>query len=217
MVAPNSMPEPSSCHYLPPQEDSLSFFPNLPALVGRGNYAIDHLNIKSTSDECHKYPDSHPVLTPGIFTIYCQHGICYGFQVMDSHESPCYPFKIFRSRFTSAPKLIIYDNACKLHQYCLNREPAFFSHTQFSVDRFHWKGHVGCSSGYNLNLYKSALTNTINSQVNEQANAGLQHIKSQLAYMSHENFIHTVSLFLAIKNQDVTKKLGIPKDDHLST
>ena len=70
-------------------------------------------------------------------------------------------------------------------------------------------------SGYNLNLYKSALTNTINSQVNEQANAGLQRIKNQLAYMSHENFMHTVSLFLAIKNQDVTKKLGIPKDDYL--
>ena len=131
---------------------------------------------------------------------------------MDSHESPRYPFTIFRSRFTSAPKVIIYDNACKLHQYCLNREPAFFSRTQFSVDRFHWKGHVGCSSGYNLNLYKSSLTNTINSQVNEQANGGLQRIKSQLAYMSHENFMHTVSLFLALKSQDVTKKLGIPKD-----
>ena len=27
----------------------------------------------------------------------------------------------------------LYDNACKLHQYCLNQEPAFFSHTQFAV------------------------------------------------------------------------------------
>ena len=80
------------------------------------------------------------------------------------------------------------------------------------MDRFHWKGHVGCSSGYNLAIYKSALTNTINSQVNEQANAGLQHMKSQVAYMSYANFMHTVSLFLAIKNLDVTMKL----DDHLS-
>ena len=32
---------------------------------------------KSNVDECRKYPESHPVLTPGIFTIYCQHGICY--------------------------------------------------------------------------------------------------------------------------------------------
>jgi len=72
------------------------------------------------------------------------------------------------------------------------------------VDRFNWKEHVGCSSGYNLAIYKSGLTNTINSQVNEQA-------KSQVAYMSHANFIHTVSLFLAVKSLDVTKKL---QDDH---
>ena len=57
------------------------------------------------------------------------------------------------------------------------------------------------SKWYNLNLYKSALTNAINSQVNKQANAGLQHIKSQLANMSPENFMHTVSLFLAIKTK----------------
>ena len=79
------------------------------------------------------------------------------------------------------------------------------------MDRFHWKGHVGCSSGYNLAIYKSALTNTINSQSNKQANAGLQYTKSQVAYLSHANFMHTVSLFLAIKNLDVTKKL---QDDH---
>ena len=134
MIAPNSMPQPSSSHYLPPQEDSLNFFPNLLALVGKGNYATDHCTAKCTSDECHKYPGFHPVLTPGIFTVYCPHGICYGFQVMDSHESPRYSFKIFHSRFQSAPKLIIYDNTCKLHQYCLNRELAFFSCTKFSVD-----------------------------------------------------------------------------------
>ena len=33
MVAPNSMPEPSSCHYLPPQEDSLSFFSKLTCIT----------------------------------------------------------------------------------------------------------------------------------------------------------------------------------------
>ena len=127
---------------------------------------------------------------------------------MDSHESPRHPFKIFRSRFSRPPKLIVYDNACKLHQYCLNRELAHFSHTQFAVDRFHWKGHTGCSSGYNLNIYKVSITSKINSQVNEQANDGLQCIKSQLAYISHENFMHTISLFLAIKNLDAQKRMA---------
>ncbi len=41
-------------------------------------------------------------------------------------ESPRHPFHIFNSRFQQAPRMIIYDNACKLHIYALNREPHFF-------------------------------------------------------------------------------------------
>ena len=78
---------------------------------------------------------------------------------------------------------ILYDNACKLHQYCLNREPHFLQNTRFAVDRFHWKGHVGCSSDYSLDSYNHLVPPAeINSQVNEQANAGLQWIRGQLGY-----------------------------------
>ena len=45
-----------------------------------------------------------------------------------------------RSQFKVAPNLVIYDIACKLHQYCLNREPAFFKHTQFVVNGFSLEG-----------------------------------------------------------------------------
>ena len=43
----------------------------------------------------------------------------------------------------TAPKVIIYDNACRLHMYSLNRDPGFFMKTRFLVDRFHWKNHTG--------------------------------------------------------------------------
>ena len=43
----------------------------------------------------------------------------------------------------SAPKTIIYDNCCNLHQYCLNREPQFFKESWFVIDRFHWPNHSG--------------------------------------------------------------------------
>ena len=120
MSAPSTIPLPSSNHYLPVQENPLSFFPSLPLLTGNANYASDKTTSKRASDDCRKYASHHPNLTPGIFTIFCSHGICYRYQVMDSHESPRHPFKIFRSRFPAPPKTIIYDNACKLHQYCLN-------------------------------------------------------------------------------------------------
>ena len=43
----------------------------------------------------------------------------------------------------------------------------------------------------------------INSQVNEQANVGLQRLKAQLAYMSPDNFIMHLKLYLALKNDDI--------------
>ena len=42
-----------------------------------------------------------------------------------------------------APELVIYDNSCRLHEYCLNHDPAFFKNTKFVVDKFHWKNHTG--------------------------------------------------------------------------
>ena len=42
-----------------------------------------------------------------------------------------------------APSVVIYDNACSLHEYALNRDPWFFKDTQFLVDRFHLTNHTG--------------------------------------------------------------------------
>ena len=86
---------------------------------------------------------------------------------------------------------------------------SFRSSILFFVDRFHWKGHVGCSRGYSLDSYSSINTKQINSQVNEQANSGLQRIKPQLAYMKPDNFVFTISLFLSIINIDKIKSLDI--------
>ena len=71
MIAPNAVPQPTVVHltiYLLKKIHS-AFFPNLPALPGKGNHAADHCTAKYTSDECHKYLGFHPVLTSGIFTI----------------------------------------------------------------------------------------------------------------------------------------------------
>ncbi len=211
MVAPFTI---SSTHvYPPPQADGpLSFFPNLPQLHGDAVYIPDLANQASTdSDSCRKNAYGHPTLSPGVFTIFCEHGVCYGFEILKSHESPRHPFSIFKTRFCTPPRMIIYDNCCKLHAYCLNREPVFFKNTLFLVDRFHWRGHVGCSKGYSLDSYKRRDTKQINSQVNEQANAGLKRMQSQLTYMKPENFSFHISLFLAVKNKDKVAKLDISR------
>ena len=43
----------------------------------------------------------------------------------------------------------------------------------------------------------------------EQANAGLQHIKSQLAYMTFDNFVFHLCLFLCLKNKDAQRKIDV--------
>ncbi|XP_046861912.1 uncharacterized protein LOC124455266 [Xenia sp. Carnegie-2017] len=163
MVAKASSPftDQNGCERLPhnlPQvqcDGQLGFFPSLPSLVERGHYVLDTKRAGHL-DDCAKGVRSkkkHGSLIPGIFLILCPHGICYGFQVMPDHESPNVPFTILRTRFSEAPELVIYDNACKLHEYCLNRDPAFFKKSKFIVDKFHWRNHSGCSEGYDINRY----------------------------------------------------------------
>ncbi|KAL5009419.1 hypothetical protein ScPMuIL_015000 [Solemya velum] len=127
-----------------------------------------------------------------------EEGVCYGFQVMQTNESPDVPFTIFRTRFKTAPKYIIYDNACKLHSYCISRDPQFFKDTEFYVDRLHWENHTSCSYGYNLSLYPQF--NSVNSQLSEQSNAGLKRIKDQLSYMTANNFLSHCTFYLWNKN-----------------
>ena len=45
--------------------------------------------------------------------------------------------------FFSAPDVVIYDFACGLHSYCLNREAEFFKFTKFLIDRYHQPNHKG--------------------------------------------------------------------------
>ncbi|KAL0038592.1 hypothetical protein WJX77_011963 [Trebouxia sp. C0004] len=47
------------------------------------------------------------------------------------------------NRFKTAPKMIVYDNACNLHRYVLRRAPQFFSSTLFRIDRLHIRNHDG--------------------------------------------------------------------------
>lgn len=175
---------------------------------GHAKYVADATTAREV-DNCRKVAYGHPSLTPGIFTVYCPHGVCYSFEIMQRCESPKHPFNIFMSRFPVRLRTIVYDNGCKLHSYCLNREPALYKETRFFIDCFHWKGHVGCSKGYCLDEYKSSEIRSLNSQMNEQANSGLQHIKGHLSYMKPHNFKFTLLLFLAICNKDEISRLDI--------
>lgn len=61
-------------HVLAPVEsevERLAYFPNMPQLVARGTYEHD----KHKTDICNKKAPRHQTLTPGLFTISCEHGM----------------------------------------------------------------------------------------------------------------------------------------------
>lgn len=49
------------------------------------------------------------------------------------------PFTVLKTYLPNPPELVIYDFACALEEYCLNRDPHWFRNTKFVIDRFHWK------------------------------------------------------------------------------
>ena len=89
---------------------------------------------------------------------------------MEFSESPRHFFNFLTCREVDFNNLegCIYNFACGLQRYVLNREPKQFETTRFLVDGSHWTskkkfredsrsgGHLGCSSGYNFNIYKGA-------------------------------------------------------------
>lgn len=189
--------------YGPPSEtyDDLGFFPNHPIRKRSGRYAADRKK-DALLPECRKNSSRHPSMTPGLVTFYCPHGINLGFQIMQTPESPKTIFDVLMMRFKRMPKLIIYDNACHLHTYCLKREPNRFENTRFMVDRLHFrKGHTGCSLGYDMTRYNAdEYIVGINSQVNEQANRAIHNLSTQMACMGPQNVIQHMKTFLALRN-----------------
>lgn len=101
-------------------------------------------------------------------------------------ESPETPFRIIYSRFPSAKILCIYDNACKLHEYAMNREPYFFKDFVTFVDRLHFFGHVGCSIGHNIDTFQ--IFKCFNSQICEQGNSSTKNFQTQCSFMLVQNF-----------------------------
>ncbi|XP_038077318.1 uncharacterized protein LOC119745165 [Patiria miniata] len=188
--------ERSTDHPPPDDFDGMCFWPHFPQQRLRPKYAMD--GLKTTRTSCRKDSKNYGRMTPGVFAAFCPHGICYGFEIMNQFESPNVPFTLLLTRFETPPKMIVYDNACHLHAYCLNREPGMFKKTKFLIDRLHWPNHTACSVGYKLDGYSKY--KAINSQVAEQMNSSLQRIKVQLSYMAQDNFLWHCRFFLWGKN-----------------
>ena len=206
--APYQVPQPDPASYGIPAsacQTPLDWFPAFLTWLGKANYGADR-TANNDEDHCNKYSYGHRTLSPGIFTILCNHGICHGFQLMDKPESPRTAFDILVTRFKTLPSIVVYDNACRLHAMILKREPHRFRDTIFLVDRFHSTGHT-CSDGYHMDTYHSnKKIRDINSQLCEHSNKDIRKLTSQVACMSSDNAIVHLSTLFGIRNKNVNEK-----------
>lgn len=191
--------------------DSLEFMPALPACRPLKYRA----RISRTGAGCKKKVRKSKNLTPGMFGLFCPHGICLGFTAMSEYEGTGTAFDILYRRFPEPPGMVVYDNACHLSQTCLKYAAAHFALTVFLIDRLHWADHVACNEGYCMDTYPKDLPvlggNTtlgaINSQVAEQCNSKLEFIRTSTAFMNETNYVKYTKLFLALCNLEKMKKM----------
>jgi len=104
------------------------------------------------------------------------------------------------------PQVVVYDFACALQEYCLNRAPAFFKDTLFVVDRFHWRNHVACAFSYNMSGF--LFLDQLNSQAAEQSNSRLQALADVCSLMTQPNFMRSLRFFFGAQNATVASRLS---------
>ena len=209
-------------------EDPTQYYPMHKLLTFPKLYNVTR---KNDEDFCEKKFPSHHDFADGIFSIgcACELSITYGFELMLGHESPRHFFKFLMNRKVNFKKLegVIFDFACGLQRYALNREPENFEFVRFLVDGCHFQGqkklkrpdsrsgksgHLGCSTGYNWSLYKQYSKVSEdgargNSQGREQMHSILDKLGRSLRQKNYSNFMHYMRVFFCIRNLMIMKKL----------
>ena len=97
----------------------------------------------------------------------------------------------------------IYDFACQLHEYCLNREPELFKNTRLLHDLFHSIGHV---CGINFESGRVRGLEGVNTEICEQWNSFLQCIKYTGSHLTQDHFSFLLQFFIALQNREKTEK-----------
>lgn len=178
-------------------------FPNFPLLRERALYEKECKVEDETSFKfmCEKNFPSHSVLTPGlmVMTCACPKKVVYGYSLMTSGESPQMIFDIVMSRFplNYSPN-IIYDNACKVMEFGLNRETHRFMELPILIDKFHQNNHTACGENFKSSEYLNL--KDANTQACEQTNSKLRKIASSCTFMNPDMFMRAITLYLGYQN-----------------
>ena len=118
------------------------FYPAFPLFRYPKAYSVSG---RMDADLCSKpFPEKRD-FSHGMFSIgcCCKRNTTYGFEIMLQKESEHNLFRFLMNRDVKMEgpqrtKGVVYDNACNVDKYALNREPREFQYFRFLVDGSHW-------------------------------------------------------------------------------
>ena len=98
---------------------------------------------------------------------------------------------------------VVYDHACGLSAFMMNREAREFKHVKFLVDGMHFQSHTGCSQSFNSQLYKEALkprVGNLNTVGREQINSKLQNMVPSFRQMNYVSTMQMLKCCFGLNN-----------------
>lgn len=171
------------------------YFPGRPAIR-----KFQNVELSAPTNSCNKTSNQGGTCAQGVILFHClDHNACLGFVILDVPESPKKIYEVLLTRFKLLPSVIIYDNACNLQEYILNRAPWQFRRTQFFVDHFHFFSHTNCASTFNSGEYTQLLEKT-NSQLTEQKNSRVTVMKQTAVQKKFRTFAAFLRYFVGLLN-----------------
>lgn len=155
---------------------------------------------EDAADKCNKNFPTDQKLTPGVYNVLCPHVVSYGFRVLTKAESVEDGISVVLERFSSIPKTIYYDMACKMNRNLMRRVRPLFRHhgVRCFMDRPHGKGHT-CSL---TNFADASLRQTLGkaSTAAEVSHSIAIRFRPMLAYMRPATFLSFKSFQVATAN-----------------
>lgn len=140
-----------------------------------------------------------------MLALWCEHGISYGFHMLESAESLRDVMAAIMRTWAVAPPRIVYDNACHLMFYCHSREWDYWKETTFYIDSFHDYNHIACSLAHSIKRLSSKCSDAVkflymNTSVSESGNAGLSELKISMRNMAADSAFVCVLIQLELQN-----------------
>jgi hypothetical protein len=146
------------------------------------------------------------------------------FHVMHGAEGRNDPFSVLLTRLQRAPRYVIYDFACNLEEYAMNREPAFFAETTFLIDGFHCKNHTrfalalvndvfshcwsrSCSKAHFIKNYPAL--HGVNSSCCEQYHSYISRLRRSATHMKQSTFMQFLRAFVNLWNLKIVAKMNL--------